>query len=252
MLKNNIIAHKMFYMNRKEDEMKQLNRKNHILEKLNIQKKVEVETLANELNVSEMTVRRDLEKLENNGELVRTFGGAVPVQTISNEIAYQDKKVKNVIQKRMIAEKAVKRIQDGHIIFLDSGTTTIEIAKMVINLDITLTVITNDISIANVLMDSTIDVIMLGGHLQNSTGSVLGTLTFDLINKFNADLFFLGAHAVDEEYGITAPSIEKAQVKIAMMKSSREIILVTDKSKFANKALFKVCELDELDEIITD
>lgn len=232
--------------------MKQLNRQNLILKKLNIQKKVEVETLASELKVSEMTIRRDLEKLENNGELVRTFGGAVPVQTISNEVAYQDKKVKNVFQKRLIAEKAVQKIQNGDTVFLDSGTTTLEIAKRIINLDLNLTVITNDISIANVLMDSTIDVIMLGGHLQNITGSVLGTLTFDLINKLNADLFFLGAHAVDEEYGITAPSIEKAQVNIAMMQSSREIILVTDKSKFANKALFKVCELDELDEIITD
>lgn len=232
--------------------MKQLNRHTHILEKLNQQKKVEVEMLANELNVSEMTVRRDLEKLEINGELVRTFGGAIPVQTISNEISYQDKKVKNVFQKRMIAEKAVKKIEKDHIIFLDSGTTTLEIAKNILGINLNLTVITNDISIANVLMDSTIDVIMLGGHLQNSTGSVLGTLTFDLINKLNADLFFLGAHAVDEEYGITAPSIEKAQVKIAMMQSSREVILVTDKSKYGNKALFKVCEIDEPNEIITD
>ena len=232
--------------------MKQLNRHKHILEKLNQQKKVEVEMLAKELNVSEMTVRRDLEKLEINRELFRTFGGAIPVQTISNELSYQDKKVKNVFQKRFIAEKAVKKLENDHIIFLDSGTTTLEISKKILNLNLNLTVITNDISIANVLMDSNIDVIMLGGHLQNSTGSVLGTLTFDLINKLNADLFFLGAHAVDEEYGITAPSIEKAQVKIAMMQSSREVVLVTDKSKFANKALFKVCELDELDEIITD
>lgn len=232
--------------------MKQINRHMHILEKLDQQKKVEVEMLANELNVSEMTVRRDLEKLETNGELVRTFGGAIPVQTISNEISYKDKKVKNVLQKRMIAEKAVEKIENNHIIFLDSGTTTLEISKKILSLDLNLTVITNDISIANVLMDSNIDVIVLGGHLQNNTGSILGTLTFDLIKKLNADLFFLGAHAVDEEYGITAPSIEKAQVKIAMMQSSREVILVTDKSKYGNKALFKVCELDEINEIITD
>lgn len=232
--------------------MKQINRHMHILEKLDQQKKVEVEMLANELNVSEMTVRRDLEKLETNGELVRTFGGAIPVQTISNEISYKDKKVKNVLQKRMIAEKAVEKIENNHIIFLDSGTTTLEISKKILSLDFNLTVITNDISIANVLMDSNIDVIVLGGHLQNNTGSILGTLTFDLIKKLNADLFFLGAHAVDEEYGITAPSIEKAQVKIAMMQSSREVILVTDKSKYGNKALFKVCELDEINEIITD
>ncbi|WP_416349919.1 DeoR/GlpR family DNA-binding transcription regulator [Mammaliicoccus lentus] len=232
--------------------MKQINRHMHILEKLDQQKKVEVEMLANELNVSEMTVRRDLEKLETNGELVRTFGGAIPVQTISNEISYKDKKVKNVLQKRMIAEKAVEKIENNHIIFLDSGTTTLEISKKILSLDLNLTVITNDISIANVLMDSNIDVIVLGGHLQNNTGSILGTLTFDLIKKLNADLFFLGAHAVDEEYGITAPSIEKAQVKIAMMQSSKEVILVTDKSKYGNKALFKVCELDEINEIITD
>lgn len=232
--------------------MKQINRHMHILEKLDQQKKVEVEMLANELNVSEMTVRRDLEKLETNGELVRTFGGAIPVQTISNEISYKDKKVKNVLQKRMIAEKAVEKIENNHIIFLDSGTTTLEISKKILSLDLNLTVITNDISIANVLMDSNIDVIVLGGHLQNNTGSILGTLTFDLIKKLNADLFFLGAHAVDEEYGITAPSIEKAQVKIAMMQSSKEVILVTDKSKYSNKALFKVCELDEINEIITD
>lgn len=232
--------------------MKRINRHMHILEKLDQQKKVEVEMLANELNVSEMTVRRDLEKLETNGELVRTFGGAIPVQTISNEISYKDKKVKNVLQKRMIAEKAVEKIENNHIIFLDSGTTTLEISKKILSLDFNLTVITNDISIANVLMDSNIDVIVLGGHLQNNTGSILGTLTFDLIKKLNADLFFLGAHAVDEEYGITAPSIEKAQVKIAMMQSSREVILVTDKSKYGNKALFKVCELDEINEIITD
>lgn len=232
--------------------MKRINRHMHILEKLDQQKKVEVEMLANELNVSEMTVRRDLEKLETNGELVRTFGGAIPVQTISNEISYKDKKVKNVLQKRMIAEKAVEKIENNHIIFLDSGTTTLEISKKILSLDLNLTVITNDISIANVLMDSNIDVIVLGGHLQNNTGSILGTLTFDLIKKLNADLFFLGAHAVDEEYGITAPSIEKAQVKIAMMQSSKEVILVTDKSKYGNKALFKVCELDEINEIITD
>ncbi|MBO1198422.1 DeoR/GlpR transcriptional regulator [Staphylococcus simiae] len=231
--------------------MKQNSRHQIILNNLKNYNKVEVEELSKELEVSEMTVRRDLEKLESEGSLVRVFGGAIPIQTNISETPYYDKKVENMVAKKEIAKEAIKIIRDNQTIILDSGTTTYEIANQLIQLDFNLTVITNDITICNVLMNTDIDVIVLGGYMQNRTGSILGSLTFDLVTKLNADLFFLGAHAVDKEYGVTAPSIDKAKLKTAMMNASKETILVADQSKFEKRKLYKVTELERISKIIS-
>lgn len=231
--------------------MKQNSRHQIILNNLKNYNKVEVDQLSRELNVSEMTVRRDLEKLESEGSLVRVFGGAIPLQTNINETPYSDKKIKNITAKKEIAIEALKYVRDNQTIILDSGTTTYEIANQLMNLNYQLTIITNDITICSLFMNSDINVIVLGGQMQNNTGSVLGSLTYDIVTKLNADLFFLGAHAIDEEFGITAPSIDKANLKAAMIKASKETILVADKSKFNKKTLYKVTDVEQISTIIS-
>src|SRR5699024_8479968 len=126
---------------------------------------------------------------------------------------------KNGSEKRQIARKAVELIRDDATILLDSGTTTLEIAKMLKNRN-DITVITNDIKIAAELMDSEVRVIVAGGELQNNIGALFGPVSEGMLREVHVDVLFLGAHAFHHGVGITAPTHEKASIKKLMIKAA--------------------------------
>lgn len=226
-------------------------RRQLILDELNENGKVDIDELAGRASVSSMTIRRDLTILESEGEVIRTHGGAVLKKPLVNESSFHDKESKNHFEKRQIAKEAVTIIQNDSTILLDSGTTTLEIAKLLKHKQ-NITVITNDIKIAVELMDSDVKVIIAGGELQNSIGALFGPLTENILNAIHVDVFFLGAHAAHIDAGVTAPTHQKASIKKAMLNAAEVTWLVADSSKFNQKSFTKVCDLSEIDALITD
>ncbi|WP_328083426.1 DeoR/GlpR family DNA-binding transcription regulator [Fictibacillus nanhaiensis] len=226
-------------------------RRDHILQQLNTNGKIEIEDLVNELNVSAMTIRRDLAYLEETDQIIRTHGGAILNKPLVVESSFRTKEGKFNDRKKAIAERAVQFIQDDSTILLDSGTTTLEIAKL-LKEKTTITVVTNDIKIAAELLDTDVKVIVTGGELQNTIGTLFGPLTEQMLRAIHVDLFFLGAHAIHSRAGVTAPTFEKASIKKLMIAASEKTWLVADSSKFDQKSLTKVCDLNQIHGLITD
>lgn len=226
-------------------------RKKRILEELAVNGKVEIIDLVNILNVSAMTIRRDLDELEKQKKLIRTHGGAAIPESIIAEQSYIQKISEAHPQKVEIAEIAASLVKNGMKVFLDSGTTNFEIAKR-LKLKENLTIITNDIKIAAELMDSEVELIMLGGKIQNGVGAVFGTYAENMLKEINVDILFLGAHAVHSTFGITSATLEKAMIKREMINSSETVYLVVDAQKFGKKAFAKIASIDSVTAIITD
>src|SRR5690625_3765450 len=226
-------------------------RRKWIEEQILLNEKIDIIEISKKLGVSPMTIRRDLKELENNGKVIRTHGGAISPKILSKEKSYYSKQSENSEQKNLIAIKAVELIDEGATIILDSGTTTFLLAKMIRGRD-DLTVVTNDIKIANELLDTKLKVILTGGVLQNNIGALVGPMAEEFLNQMHVDIFFLGTHALHLEKGVTSPSFEKSTIKHIMMKSAEKTWLLADSSKFRKKSFVKVCEIDELTGIITD
>ncbi|WP_088052549.1 DeoR/GlpR family DNA-binding transcription regulator [Virgibacillus dakarensis] len=228
-----------------------VDRRKWILDLLSKSEKIDIDQLAEQLNVSAMTIRRDLTYLEENEKVIRTHGGAILNKPTVLETPFQAKEGKFSNEKREIAKIALNYIQDHSTILLDSGTTTLEIAKRIKDKQ-NITVVTNDIKIAAELMDSEAKVIVTGGEIQNNIGTLFGPLTEYTLENLHVDLFFLGAHAVDLEAGVTVPTFEKASAKRLMIKAAETTWLVVDSSKFDQKSFAKVCDLSLINGVITD
>ncbi|HEX6923232.1 MAG TPA: DeoR/GlpR family DNA-binding transcription regulator [Bacillales bacterium] len=226
-------------------------RKTEILDRLRAKGTVTVNDLADDLGVSEPTIRRDLEDLEDEGKLKRTYGGAVSTEVSTFEPSLPEKVVHYHDEKSAIGQRAVSLIETGETILLDSGTTTLEIARQLP--DIELTVVTNSLQIGQEISAlRKVKLLFLGGELRQTTGAFVGPLTESLLSQINVDKLFLGTNAVDLERGVTTPNTMEAATKQAMISSAREVILAADNSKFGKISLAKVCDFADLDLILTD
>lgn len=228
-----------------------LERKQSIRNRIYEQGKVEIETLARDLHVSDMTIRRDLAVLEGEGKVIRTHGGAVAADGLITETPYESKVSKNKTEKQKIAKTAADMVPENAKILLDSGTTTLEIAKL-LKWREDLVVVTNDIKISMEFLQSRSQVICTGGELQAQIGSFLGPHVQSLLKQLTVDLLFLGAHAIDTTSGLTAPTMEKALVKQLMVHAARQKWVVADNSKFGMRSFSQVCTLDQLSGLITN
>ncbi|EGO64709.1 DeoR/GlpR family DNA-binding transcription regulator [Acetonema longum] len=225
-------------------------RKMEILQLVNTGNPVTVTSLSQRFGISESTVRRDLQELEDSGLIQRTHGGAISVQT-GFEMSFQEKEVRLLTEKRQIAMLAADLVQDGETILLDSGTTTLEIARLLRNKKIT--VATNSMDIAQVFGDEAgVEILLLGGTLRKNTRSLVGGLTNDALRRMCFDKVFLAANAIDAEFGITTPNLTEAETKQYMLHAGKEKFLAADHSKFGQKSLCRVCGLEDLDLLITD
>lgn len=213
-----------------------------------------VKALSENLEVSEMTVRRDLKELEGNGILFRARGGAYIKKTISSEEDIGEKQIRNQTVKLRIAKKALDMIKDGMTILLDSGTTTYQLALLIANQDFkNLNIITNDMGIAELLKNiDEISLIVIGGWIQKATNSTQGNLAKLCMEQLHAEIAFVGASSIGENLRIYSPSEEKVFLKRLFVENSEKTVLLVDQSKGKQINLNYVYSVTDMDCIVTD
>ena len=226
-------------------------RRAQILEFVNQHQSAKVNELSERFNVSTSTVRRDLEKLEEEGSISRTHGGAVAKGGVSFEPSYMEKEHEQETEKELIAQKAADLINHGDTIILDAGTTTTKLAEKLTEFE-DLTIVTNAINIALELSDTAHEIIIPGGNLKKKTLALVGPVAEDYLKGLNADLAFIGANGIDLGAGVTTPDLVESNVKKRMADKAKEVIVLADYSKFETITLVEVLDLEQVDKIITD
>lgn len=225
-------------------------RKTEILQLLQSGKKAKVGELSKRFAVSESTIRRDLQEMEDSGLIQRTHGGAISPQT-GLELSFKEKEIRNLEAKSQIAAAAAALVQDGEALLLDAGTTTLQIAKALRGRPVT--VATTSMDVAQVFTDDpVVEVWVLGGTFRKTTHSLVGFITNTVLANLHFDKIFLGANGISVETAITTPFLVEAETKRHMLKAASEVIVVTDSSKLGIKGLCRICSLDEVDLLITD
>lgn len=225
-------------------------RHRHIIEQLEQRGSVKVSELSEQFKVTEKTVREDLEKLEEKGLLRRIHGGAVLESGGEDSLLpLQIPNVKYQKEKAAIADRALSAIEEGDIIALDAGSTTLEVARKLRNMPVT--VLTNDLLIIRELTaKDQIRLIVPGGYRQNNL--LIGTESHDWIRKLNVHKLFLSATGIHLEYGFTIFTEELAALKKVYMECAKTVYCLADHSKFDRGALITFAELGDVDYIITD
>ncbi|HUQ65364.1 MAG TPA: transcriptional repressor AgaR [Flavitalea sp.] len=229
-----------------------VDRRVYIIDKLNTSGQVDVSTLSHELDVSEVTIRNDLEKLEEKNILIRARGGAIKLDRVSTDFSISDKHKQHSEEKKRIGTAAAQFILEGETIILDSGTTTMEIVK---NLPktISLTVISNALNIANQLSEHPeVNLIIPGGILRKKSLSLVGSIAEENFKNFYCDKLFLAVDGIDAAYGVSTPNLEEAQINRVMIAVSKQVIVVTDSSKFRKRCLSLISPVNNIDMVITD
>jgi DeoR family fructose operon transcriptional repressor len=222
-----------------------------ILDLLETQRALKVSSLSSMLGASEASIRRDLERLESAGLLRRIHGGAVSNETAAFEPSITEKEDQHRDAKRAIASAAAELIRETETIFLDAGSTTLEVARALRHRR-HLRVVTNGLNLAAELAGSRLEVIVTGGTLRPETLALVGPITGGTLSDFHLDKLFLGTNGIDLERGITTPNLSEAEAKRAMLRSAKETILVADSSKFGRVAFARVCGFEHLHSLITD
>ena len=213
---------------------------------------VKVDELAKILNVSEMTIRRDLEKCERDGMIERCHGGAIIRSEFANEAFYNEKTSKNIEAKQRIAEYAATLVKEGMTVYLDSGTTVFQIAQKITKIQ-NLTVVTNDLAIATYLStQANYRLIMIGGAVQNTLGCIHGNIAQQMLQNINVDTVFGGGLAINESFDLFARDERKTEYRQLLIKQSRNSYLVVDESKFMKISLFRVHGIEEYTGVITN
>ncbi len=207
--------------------------------------------LSEKFNVSSMTIRRDLDELEKNKLVVRVHGGAiVPKETAG--LREDVRAARNMVQKARIGEAAVRLVKDGQTIFIDAGTTTMELANRLKDHK-GLTVVTNSVKVLYTLAESPgINLIGLGGAVFGGAWSFIGPLADKAISHFHSDLAFLGISSLSLDRGLSEYNYFEGDIKNLIIKQSMRTILLADSSKFEKVSPHSVAPLSDIDVIITD
>ncbi len=215
-------------------------RKQLILEELNQHHVVSLEKLVSLLETSESTVRRDLDELEAENKLRRVHGGAELPHSLQEEGTIQEKSVKNLQEKKLLAQKAASLIKEQDVIFIDAGTTTAFLIKELVNKNIT--VVTNSIHHAVQLVEKQIPTVMVGGGVKMATDACIGGVALNQINQLHFDRAFIGMNGVDDGY-YTTPDMEEGAVKRAILENAKQTYVLVDSSKIGQTSFAKVAPL---------
>ncbi|NOY96110.1 MAG: DeoR/GlpR transcriptional regulator [Chlorobi bacterium] len=231
-----------------------VSRRAKILEELESKGQVVVNELSEMFNISEVTIRNDLAHLEKQNMLIRARGGAIKVKYYRMGIdpSISDKQKEYLKEKQKIAKAALKLIEDGDTIILDSGTTTTEIAKNMEQFK-NLTIITNALNIASILSEyEGFNIFMPGGSLRKKSLSLVGALADESFRKFYCDKLFLGVDGFDTTHGLSTPNSEEAHLNQIMIGIAKKIIVVADSRKFLRRRFAFIGPLSDIDVVITD
>jgi DeoR/GlpR family transcriptional regulator of sugar metabolism len=228
-------------------------RRNEILSKIRTFRTVKVSDLQEEYKVSIETIRKDLEYLESKGQITRVYGGAVLKGFYGDEPEYESREILNYPQKQAIGRKAAEFINDGDVLFIDLGTTPMELVKQ-LKFKKNLTVITNAVLTALELVRNGSDckVILLGGELRKEEFAVSGSITEHVLKDFYATRAIISIGGISPENGVTDYNLHEASIRRLMLEHSSEVIGIADYTKFGVIAMNYICPVEKLDILITD
>ena len=228
-------------------------RRQLILNILNQQKRITVKELSEQTNVSEATLRSDLNTMEQEGLLIRTYGGAVVNEKAEADNSFSHREKKNRAEKIRIGEKASMLVQQGQCILLDASTTALEMARFLKQRQIRLTVVTNGIMAGLELKENPeITVILLGGMLRIGSTSVEGTLGTSILERINVDTMFTSASGFTLEAGLTDFNVYEVELKKVMARTANRLVALLDHTKIGASSIASFASVDQIDMLITD
>ncbi|QGZ47650.1 MULTISPECIES: DeoR/GlpR family DNA-binding transcription regulator [Streptomyces] len=225
---------------------------------------VRVNELTRRLNVSDMTVRRDLDALARQGVVEKVHGGAVPVvETSSHEPGFEAKSALELSAKDEIARTAARMVAPGSAIALSGGTTTFALAGHLLDVP-DLTVVTNSVRVADVFHTAQRSqgaaaeskpgaaTVVLTGGVRTPSDALVGPVADQAIRSLHFDVLFLGVHGVSVEAGLSTPNLAEAETNRHLMRSARRVVVVADHTKWGTVGLSSFARLDEVDTLVTD
>jgi DeoR family transcriptional regulator, aga operon transcriptional repressor len=227
-------------------------RHQHILEKLKKEGSVKVLDLCQALNVSSVTIRKDLQLLEDKALLFRTHGGGTLSNPYTADRPVNEKEKIRSGEKLSIGEFAAGLVQPNDCIIIASGTTVLSLARS-LQPKGNLTVITAALNVAlELIHHPEIEVIQLGGLLRKSSSSVTGAYAEKILDDFSCSKLFLGVDGIDVEFGLTTTNMMEAQLNRKMIQAAQKTIVLADSSKFGKRGFGKICGLEDIEQVITD
>lgn len=234
--------------------MIQAQRHQQILAKLQVEGQITVKDLSEEFQVTKDCIRKDLTLLEEQGKLKRVHGGATKVRQNPHVFQVEDRKGLHLKEKKMIAQKAIEMIEPGMMIFLDISTITLEIAKLIFQNDLQVTLVTNMIDIMNMFrQDSLTKVIFLGGEYNQAKDGFVGTLTIQQLKKYNFDLAFIGVVGIDlHNNQVMTYEVNDGQTKSQIISSSKVCYIVAESIKLDMDGNYAYAQLSDFTGFITE
>ncbi len=227
-------------------------RHKYILDSLEANGFASVADLSKELDVTMVTIRKDLKILEDKGLLYRSHGSATLVSPYVNDRSVNEKKLVRVDEKYKIAQAANSLIEEDDAIIIGSGTTVVSFAQA-IQKNKKLTVLTAAMNVTLALIDApAIEVVQLGGVVRKSSSSVVGHFAEEMMTHFACSKLFLSADGINLDDGLTTSHMMEAHLNAQMIKHVQKTILLADSSKFGKKGFGKICNLEDIDVVITD
>ncbi len=226
-------------------------RRNQIRELLLEKKSITVVELSEAFGVTEETVRRDLQLLENEGFLSRTYGGAFITEGVLNEVDLKLRETAYLGSKEKIAAECASLVHHGDTVFLDASTTAAVVAKALRSLRIT--VVTNSLMVVDQLKDmENIHLILIGGTYSPKSKAFNGGMTLKELRNYYVDKAFMSCRSVSMEHGITDSNEEIAQLRQLLLSASQQVFLIADRSKLGKTSFVHICDFEEIDALISD
>lgn len=224
-----------------------------ILDELQRRGTVRVTHLSEMLDVSDMTIRRDLEVLSRRGLIEKVHGGATRPRTSTDEPGFEAKSLRQLAEKRALARAAAELVTPGMAIGVSAGTTTWTLVHRLRNID-GLTVVTNSIRIADVLHVSNgpHQSVVLTGGVRTPSDALVGPIAVSALAQLHLDIVFLGVHGMTEDAGFTTPNLLEADTDQALVKAGRRLVVVADHTKWGTIGIRTIAHLHEADIVITD
>lgn len=211
-----------------------------------------VSRLSKEFGVSEVTIRKDLHTLEKRNLLVRTHGGAVLIDHYMYDLPFDEKSQQHAGEKKRIGRAAADLVEHGDTLILSAGSTTAQVARHLRG-HRNLTVTTNSLHVATELLNNfDMDLLLLGGVVHPATASVVGPFAERMLREHSFRKLFLGGDGFDVDFGVTTTNALEAHLNKMMIRSAEETIAVMDASKLGRRGLSLICDLKDVDTVITD
>jgi len=239
-------------MEKGEDNLFIEERQDKIVKYIEKVEKATIEDIMSLLKISRSTVRRDLMDIGRKNLIIRTRGGALKKKYFKYESSLNEKKDLNLDKKKKIAQIIKRFINEGDIIYISGGTTTLELAKILFDIK-DLIVFTNAINILLELANNSgIEIKLVGGDFRKKTFSMVGQEAINYLDRYNFDKAFMGVNGISVSEGLTTPNELEAIVDREVIKGSKEAFILADETKFGAVAFSTICKIEDVDYIITN